>query len=222
MFDKGILNFLRELSENNNREWFTANKDYYLKSKKSFEIFVSDFIQIIKSVDPQIGSPEPKDCIFRIYRDVRFSGDKSPYKTNFGAYVNRGGKKSSFAGYYFHIEPGEIFISGGIYMPENNILKAIRDAIFYEPETFKAILSDPEFSKFFPELAGDRLKTFPKGYPKEHPDIDLLKYKNYYVYWSINEKTLNSPSLPEKIRESAAQLKIFNDFLNKAIENLND
>ena len=220
MFDIEILRFLKELGKNNKREWFELNKAKYLKSKKSFEDFVLELIKIIKSIDPSIGMPEPKDCIFRIHRDVRFSKDKSPYKTNFGAYISRGGKKSSFAGYYFHIEPNEIFLSGGIYMPSGPVLKAVREAIFDDPETFKKILNDPNFKKYFPELAGEKLKTFPQGYPKNHPDIDLIKYTSYYVYRPIDEKILTSSNLPEEIRKTFTQLKPFNDFLNNAIEHL--
>jgi uncharacterized protein (TIGR02453 family) len=220
MFDTEILRFLRELRKNNNREWFELNKAFYQKSKKSFESFVLSLIQIIKSIDPGIGSPEPKDCIFRIYRDVRFSVDKVPYKTNFGAFINRGGKKSQTAGYYFHIEPGEIFISGGIYMPASPVLKAIREAIFDEPDSFKAIISHPDFKKYFPGLAGERLKTAPQGYPKDHPDIDLLKFKSYYVYRPLDEKTLSSPMLEDEVGKTFVQLKTFNDYLNQAIEHI--
>jgi uncharacterized protein (TIGR02453 family) len=220
MLDTNVLDFLKALQKNNNREWFEANKEFYHKSKKSFDNFVLRLIQIVKSIDPQIGSPEPKDCTFRIYRDVRFSKEKSPYKTNFGAYVNRGGKNSAWAGYYFHIEPGEIFMSGGIYMPESPILKAIREAISDEPENFKAIIDDPGFKKYFPELYGEQLKTFPQGYPKDHPYIELLKYKSYIVYRPIEEKMLTSPFMEDEIRNTYTRLKTFNDFLNRAIEHL--
>jgi uncharacterized protein (TIGR02453 family) len=218
MFDKDIFVFLKDLKKNNNREWFTANKASYLNARKSFEDFVLQLIGIVKSVDPEVGSPDPKDCIFRIYRDVRFSTDKSPYKTNFGAFISKGGKKLSYAGYYFHIEPGEIFISGGVYMPPNNILKAIREAIFDEPELFRKIIGNPGFKKYFPELGGEKLKSSPQGYPKDHPDIDLLRYKNYYVWWEMDEKFLNSPQFEDELRKSVIQLKKLNDFLNKAID----
>jgi uncharacterized protein (TIGR02453 family) len=220
MLDTYVLDFLKELKKHNNREWFEANKEFYLKSKKSFDNFVLQLIQIVKSIDPSIGSPEPKDCTFRIYRDVRFSKEKSPYKTNFGAYINRGGKNSPRAGYYFHIEPGEIFMSGGIYMPQSPILKAIREAIIDEPENFKAIIDDPGFKKYFPELNGEQLKTFPQGYPKDHPDIELLKYKSYFVMRPVDEKILTSPGLVDEIRNTFTRLKPFNDFLNRAIEHL--
>ena len=220
MVNSGILDFLKELKKNNNREWFEANKEFYQTSKKSFENFVLQLIQIVKSIDPGIGSPEPKDCIFRIFRDVRFSKEKSPYKTNFGAFISAGGKNSAKAGYYFHIEPGDIFLSGGIYMPESSVLKAIREAIADEPETFKAIIDDPEFKKFFHELSGEQLKTYPQGFPKDHPFIELLKYKSYFVYREINEKMLSSARLAEEIRNTFTRLKPFNDFLNRAIEHL--
>ena len=218
MLEKYVLDFLKALKKNNNRIWFEANKELYLKAKRNFEHFVLQLIQILKSVDPRIGSPEPKDCIFRIYRDVRFSKEKSPYKTNFGAFIGHGGKNLSRAGYYFHVEPGEIFISGGIYMPESPILKSIRDAIYDEPEVFKAIIINPEFKKYFSELSGEQLKTYPQGYPKDFPFIDLLKYKSYYVYRPINEKMLTSDTLAEEIRNAFIRIKPLNDFLNRAIE----
>jgi len=218
MISPETLDFLRKLKHNNNREWFEANKDYYLKAKKNFDDFVIRLIQIVKSVDPEIGIIEPKNCIFRIYRDTRFSKDKSPYKTNFGAYINRGGKNSRWAGYYFHIEPGEIFVSGGIYMPEADILKAVREAIADEPDTFLGIINDPEFKKYFPELAGEKLKTIPKAYPRNHPHIELLRYTSYIVYRSLKESELYSSEITDKIRDIFAQLKKFNDFLNNVIK----
>ena len=220
MLNPEILNFLISLGKNNNREWFEKNKTQYLSAKKSFDDFVLLLIQTAKSIDPEIGYLEPKNCTFRIYRDIRFSKEKTPFKTNFGAYISRGGKNSEWAGYYFHLEPSESFIAGGKYQPQGPTLKAIRDAIFYEPENFRAILEKPSFKKHFNGIMGDTLKTAPQGYPKDHPDIDLLKYKGYAVYQPLNTQMLKSPDLLDEIRTAWQELKIFNDFLNKAMEHV--
>ncbi len=220
MINPEILEFLKKLKKNNNREWFAANKSLYLKAKTSFDDFVHELIQIVKSIDPDIGLLEPKDCTFRIYRDIRFSKDKSPYKTNFGAYINRGGKNTQWAGYYFHIEPGEIFMSGGIYMPQPPVLKAIRKAIFDDPEIFLALINDRGFKEYFPELYGEKLKTIPQGYPKDHAASELLKYKNYIVYRELQESTIKAQNFSDIIIKTYTQLKKLNDFLNKAIEDV--
>ncbi len=215
-----ILAFLTALEKNNNREWFDANKSMYLKAKDSFDDFVSQLIQLAKSIEPEIGYLEPKNCTFRIYRDVRFSKEKTPFKNNFGAYISKGGKNSEWAGYYFHLEPSESFIAGGKYQPQGAALKAIREAIIYEPENFRAIIEKPSFKKHFSGFLGDTLKTAPQGYPKDHPHIDLLKYKAYAVYQPISTGLLGSPKLLDEIAEAWKELKTLNDFLNKAMEHV--
>lgn len=215
-----ILVFLSSLEKNNNREWFEKHKKQYLSAKKSFDDFVLQLIQLAKSIDPEIGYLEPKNCTFRIYRDVRFSKEKSPYKTNFGAYISKGGKNSEWAGYYFHVEPSESFIAGGKYMPQGPALKAIREAISYEPEVFRAILSKPAFKNHFKGIMGETLRTAPKGYPKDHPDIDLLKYKGYAVYQPISPEILKSTALLDEIGSAWSELKTLNDFLNRAMEHV--
>jgi uncharacterized protein (TIGR02453 family) len=215
-----ILAFLSSLEKNNNREWFEKNKSLYLNAKNSFDDFVMVLIQTAKSIDPDIGYLEPKNCTFRIYRDIRFSKEKTPFKTNFGAYISKGGKNSEWAGYYFHLEPSESFIAGGKYMPQGPALKAIREAIFYEPENFRAILEKPDFKKRFKGIMGEALKTAPQGYPKDHPDIDLLKYKAYAVYQPLSAQILKSPDLLDEITSAWKELKVLNDFLNRAMEHV--
>jgi len=218
--DPGILSFLTLLEKNNTREWFDINKKMYLQAKNSFDEFVLQLIQIAKSIDPEIGFLEPKNCTFRIYRDIRFSKEKTPFKTNFGAYISKGGKNSESAGYYFHIEPSESFVAGGKYMPQGPVLKAIREAIFYEPENFRAILEKPSFKKHFSGIMGDTLKTAPQGYPKDHPDIDLLKFKGYVVFKPLNSEILNSSYLLREIQDAWTELKTLNDFLNRAMSHV--
>jgi uncharacterized protein (TIGR02453 family) len=221
MITKDILNFLKALKGNNNREWFAENKAWYEKSKQDFSEFVELLILEIRKIDNEIGALEAKDCQFRIFRDVRFSKDKSPYKTNFGAYISRGGKKLNFAGYYFHMEPGEYFMSGGVYMPQGPVLKAIRQEIFHRIDEFKDLINAPAFKKNFKGLSEiEKLKTPPKDFPKDFPDIDLLKHKHYIMSKSLNEKELLNPNLIKDARETYKAMVPFNHFLNNVIEDV--
>ena len=156
MFSTDIPGFLGELRKNNNREWFQANRKWYEQCRSEFEFFVTLLINEIGKFDRSIGALKASDCLFRIYRDIRFSPDKTPYKTNFGAYIAKGGRKSEFAGYYFHIEPGNCMLAGGIYMPSKEILKAIREEIYHNTEDFLAIIHNKDFQKVFLEISGDR------------------------------------------------------------------
>jgi uncharacterized protein (TIGR02453 family) len=189
--DKIILEFLRALKDSNNREWFQANKPVYERAKQEFESFINEMIPGIRSFDPSIDMITAKDCTFRIYRDVRFSGDKSPYKPNMGAYVARGGKNSTLAGYYVHVEPGMSFLAGGIYMPPAETLKKIREEIFYRTGDFKKIINHPNFTRYFKAFdESDKLKKPPKGYSEDFPDIQLLKYKSYAVMHPVADELL--------------------------------
>ena len=140
MLEKSLA-FLTVLKENNYKEWFHENKPLYEEAKKEFEPFVNILIQEIRSIDKEVGHLEPKDCIFRVFRDIRFSKDKTPYKTNFGAFVAKGGgRKSEFGGYYFHLEPDNCLLAGGIWMPQPDILKAMRQEIYHNIDEFLEIL----------------------------------------------------------------------------------
>jgi len=220
MLNKSIYQYLLELRENNNRDWFHANKDQYNQAKKDFEQFIELSIEQIKIIDPSVAGNNAKDCIFRIFRDVRFSNDKRPYKTNFGAFIARGGRKSKYGGYYIHIEPEQCFLGGGSYMPESKTLKAIREEIFHHPEEFKNIVENPEFVKHYPELYGDKLKTAPRGYAKDFEHIKLLNYKHYAVSKSVSDEIVNSDKFPIAIQEAFEALHPLNQFLNDIIEDL--
>jgi uncharacterized protein (TIGR02453 family) len=221
MITKEILNFLKALQGNNNRDWFEENRAWYEKSRQDFSDFVELLISEIRNFDPEIGVLTSKDCMFRIYRDVRFSKDKSPYKTNFGAYISRGGKKLNFAGYYFHMEPGEYFMSGGVYMPQGPVLKAIREEIFHRIDEFKAILSSAAFKKHFNGLSEvEKMKTAPKDFPKDFPEMELLKYKHYIVMKNVGEKQLLKPDLLKIAGETYRAMLPFNHFLNNVIEDV--
>ncbi|PLX18706.1 MAG: TIGR02453 family protein [Marinilabiliales bacterium] len=218
MLSKSLLQFLRDLKENNYKEWFHENKPRYQKVKKEFEQFVAHTIADIAQFDNSVKHLEPKHCIFRINRDIRFSNDKSPYKTNFGGFIVPGGKNAGYAGYYIHIEPGNCFLAGGIYMPPPDRLKAVRNEIFENTADFKKILSDKNFKKHFSEISSEnKLKTAPKGFPKDFKDIDLLRHKHYTVLKYIDEELVTSDKFVDKVRETFMALYPFNSFINEAI-----
>ena len=216
-----VLDFLSQLTVNNNREWFQHNKAWYEKSRKEVEVFVSEMITMISAIDPALQTPAMKDCIFRIFRDVRFGADKSPYKTNFGAFIARGGRKSSNPGYYFHFEPGKSMLAGGVYMPQPDTLKLLRNEVYYHSDELKGILSKPSFKKYFDQLGDfDKLKKAPKDFPADFPDIDLLKYRSYIVSQEIPDTVVSDPEGYRKlVVEMVRELQPFMAFLNRAISN---
>jgi len=216
---KVILSFLSDLKNNNNREWFDLNRDRYLKAKTLFEEKVNLVIGEISHFDPSIGMPAAKDSIFRIFRDVRFSKDKLPYKTNFGAFVANGGRKTARAGYYIHIEPGASMVGGGIYMPEQDVVKKLRQEIYYNAAGFKKLIEEKKFKKTFGKLAEfDKLKRPPKDFDANFPDVDLLMYKSYTVMHPLADEVVLSDRFPQKVLEVCSTMKEFNQFLNKAFE----
>jgi len=214
--------FLCDLQINNDRDWFHKNEKRYKEAKNEFELFVEKLIVRTREFDPTIGFLAAKDCTFRIYRDVRFSGNKDPYKTNMGAYIVRGGKKSPFAGYYMHLEPEASFIGGGIYMPEPAVLNALRTEVFENTDEFKKILNEKEFSKVFPEIYGEKLKTAPKGFPKDFADIDLLKYKHYSLSHRVPDEFWFDDKVEEKVLALFKMQIHFNNYLNRVIEGMSD
>ncbi len=217
MLQPSTLKFLSALKKNNNRDWFLANKKDYDAAKKDFTDYVQKMITSISVFDKRIAGLEAKNCLFRINRDVRFSNDKSPYKSNMGAHMTPGGKKSPAAGYYFHAEPGGAFIAGGMWMPEPDKLKAVREDILYDPAAFKKIIGSKEFKKHYSGLTDEgKLKTAPKGFDKENPHIDLVKYKSYVVVKKISDKELTDKNLVKNVLEAFKALKPLNDFLNKS------
>lgn len=215
---RDVFAFLSELRLNNNKEWFDENRLRYEESRKKVLSLTELVINEIKRFDPEIGNIAAKDCVFRIFRDVRFSNDKTPYKTNMGSFIARGGRKSVGAGYYFHIEPGGSFVGGGAYCPLADVLKAIRTEIFDHPETFKKLINSNSFSKTYPEMYDDQLKTPPKGFPKDFPDIGLLKYKSYAFTSRIPDSELVGNDFSGKIVTAFKELAPVNHFLNIAID----
>jgi uncharacterized protein (TIGR02453 family) len=214
---KTILEFLTQLKYNNNREWFADNKSLYENAKLEFEAFVNMLIGEIKAFDNSVDVNSAKECTFRIYKDVRFSKNKDPYKTNMGAYIASGGKKSEWAGYYMHVEPGASFAGGGLYCPQPDILKKVREDIFNHSETLKTIISNKSFKSAFPEIYGEQLKTVPKGFPKEFEDAELLKYKSYTVIKHLSDKDLIKSDILDNILSIFKTQKPFNSYLNNVL-----
>jgi uncharacterized protein (TIGR02453 family) len=215
-----VLGFLSQLKMNNNREWFQANKKWYDDSKKEVENFVTGIITTISAIDPALQTPPMKDCMFRIFRDVRFGADKSPYKTNFGAFIAHGGRKSSYPGYYFHFEPGESMLAGGVYQPQPDTLKLLRNEVYFHSTELKSILEKPSFKAHFNSLGDfDKMKKAPKDFPADFPDIDLLKYRSYIVSQQIPDKIVSSDYYQKQVLEMVRELQPFMAFLNRAISN---
>lgn len=214
---KDILNFLKELKKNNSREWMELNKSKYLNAKKNFEDIVVTLIERISVFDPHIQGTDPKKCIFRIHRDIRFSKDKRPYKENMGGFINKDGKKGMDGGYYLHIQPGESMLAGGVYMPPSDILKKIRQEIDYNPEPLYQYMDSPEFKKYFGTIQGDALKKAPKGYDPDHPNIELLKLKYYVVVHRISDDDLVKPDFPEYAVKAFKAMYPLNEYIRNAL-----
>lgn len=218
MLQKASIDFLKDLKKNNNREWFADNKSRYETAKEDVLQLAGQLIDGIKSFDPSIGDLDPKKCTFRIYRDVRFSKNKDPYKTNMGAYMVKGGKKSGNGGYYLHVEPDGCFLGGGMYGPAGPLLKKIRQEIDYNEDEFRGIIGSDTFKKHFEELHGSQLKTAPKGYPKDHQAIDLLKYKDFLATENITAKALTSKGFVKQALTSFEAMMPLIHFLNRCNE----
>lgn len=212
-----LFTFLKEIKENNNKEWFDANRSRYKDLREHFINYVTLLVHELGQMDPSVAFQDPKKTVFRINRDIRFSQDKSPYKTNMGSFITPGGKNAQNAGYYLHIEPGECMIAGGIYMPPSKELKIIRDEVFNNAAEFRSIIEDKEFKETFGELYGEKLKTAPQGFPKDHPDIDLVRYKSYTVARMVPDSFLTSPDSLNEVMEVYRVMKPLNDFLNHAL-----
>lgn len=217
---KSILSFLRKLKQNNHKDWFDANRSTYEAAKKEWEHFVESLIAGLSHKDATISSLKPKDCIFRINRDVRFSKDKSPYKTNFGAFICKGGKKSQMAGYYIHLEPGNSFVGGGLWMPMAPELAKLRQEIDYNFPDFKKIVQSASFKKMYGTLdmsSEMSLSRVPKGYENNHPAAEFLKLKSFVATKALSDKEVQQEDLKKMILSAFSALHPLIDFINEGI-----
>lgn len=214
-----VLRFLKDLNRNNNRDWFEKNKDRYLEAKQYFEELVAVVLEELITFDSSLSGLDPKKLSFRIYRDVRFSKDKRPYKTNMGASFSPGGKLIQAPGYYVHLEPGnKSFVGGGIYMPDASLLAKIRQEIDYNGAILEKIMYDRKFRNTYGDFdVVDQLKTAPKGYPKDHPHIDWLRHKSYVVSKSFADREVVEKKFIRNVVNAFRVLKPLNDFLKEAI-----
>lgn len=217
--NKEILAFLGELRINNNRDWFQQNKTRYTLLQKEFVREVQDVIGRIATFDAEIAGLQAKDCLFRIYRDIRFSPDKTPYKVHFSAYMAApGGRKSDRAGYYLHLEPGRCMLSGGLWCPPSPVLKVVRKDIYENIDEFEEILNDPEFRQFFPQLEGETLKRVPAGYPADSSCAEILKHKDFCVVHQTNDSFFDSADWLDKTEKIYKKVQLLNRFLNFSVD----
>ncbi|ANF49627.1 TIGR02453 family protein [Chryseobacterium glaciei] len=208
------FDFIKKLTKNNNREWFNENKNLYTESQQNVISFLEELINKMGEFDEELAKLDPKKALFRIYRDTRFSKDKIPYKTNFGASLGMG-KGSQKGGYYLHIEPGKSFLAGGIYMPESSVLKEVRKEISLYGDDFIKIINNKDFKKHFPELdQDDKLKKVPQGFEKEDPMGEYLKLKSFIVVYNLKDEEVLDENAAKNMSEIFKVMKPFNDFLN--------
>jgi uncharacterized protein (TIGR02453 family) len=221
MLSPQTLKFISQLKKNNNKQWFDAHRTQYEAARIDFSNFIQLLIEALLKSDTTITGLTAKDCLFRINRDIRFSKDKRPYKENFGAIIKRGGRKSGYAGYYFHCAPGESFVGGGLWMPEPENVKKLRQEIDYNWEEFQSILKEKNFRKTYGDLYhGDdiRLSTVPKGYEKDHPALEYLKLKCFIAETKITDEELQKSSLHKKVLTAFETLQPFLKFINRALD----
>ena len=213
------LDFLKKLSRNNNREWFEKNKSRYLEIKGEFEIFVTDVLHEMISFDESLAGLNPKKLTFRIYRDVRFSKDKTPYKTNVSAGISPAGKGMGVPGYYFQIQPGNnSMVAAGMYQPSPENLVKVRQEIDYNGDQLVQIVKGKKFKKVFGELWNeDKLKTMPKGYSADHPHSDLLKLKSFMVLRSFTDSEVIGKRFQKDLLDAMKTGKSLNDFLTEGL-----
>lgn len=215
---EATFKFLKQLAKNNSKEWFDINRKTYESCKAEFETVVKSIIDKSSAFDKGLAGLEAKKCLFRINRDIRFSKDKSPYKLNMGASMNPGGKKEMGAGYYLHVEPGKSFLAGGCYMPPPEVLAAIRQEIDYNAKDFKKILAAKDFKTYFKDLSEEeKLKTAPKGYPKDHPDLSLLQHKHFIVVHNIKDEQIMDKNFPVYAAKVFKAMYPLNTFLRNCM-----
>lgn len=217
---KEILDFLTQLSCNNNREWFNEHKEWYKQCHHNFELFTAQWLERLTEIDPDLANLQPKDCIWRIYRDVRFSADKRPFKEWFGVFpAAKGGKKSDRSGYYIHIQPDRCMFAGGMWCPSKELLRAVRQEILANYDEVEEIFANPMTRKYFRDFDTDQmLKKVPAGFPADFPHADWLKRKTFTFSTPLTNEQVCSPSFLDLATDIARAAKPINDFLNYTFE----
>lgn len=220
MIQPSTIKFLKDLRKNNNKPWFDGHRDQYDAAREDVISLAGELIKAIAVFDPLVSNLQPKECIFRINRDIRFSKDKTPYKTNMACYFNKAGKKGNGAGYYLHIEPGSSFAAGGIWMPAATDLAKIRQEIDYGFEEWKKLTGNPTFKKQFPAGLADNevLTRPPKGYDENNPAIDFIKMKSFVISKPFADAGVQDRSFVKAVAKTFLHIYPLVNFLNKAID----
>ena len=219
MLNTATVSFLQKLAKNNNKAWFDANREVYQTAKADFEVFTTNLIAQMRKFDDSLNDLQAKDCIFRIFRDVRFGKDKTPYKPNFAAAISKNGSKFVGGGYYIHIEAGgKSMLGGGMYMPQAPQLKALRQEIDYNFKEFKGILAAKAFKKHFSDVEGEKLKNPPQGFDANNQAIEYLKMKSIIVMKKIDDNALTTKNFTKECAEAFAAMKPLMDFMNRALD----
>lgn len=217
----GVSDFLKALAKNNDRDWFNAHKDDYLQAKAKVEAFAAWLLPEMLKFDKDLALVDPKKCMYRIYRDIRFSHDKRPYKEYIGVFISKEGRHGSCAGYYVHLQPGQSFFGPGVYGLPPEKMKKVRDGIYFNAEAFKKILNAAALKRLYGKLMDDKeskMKLPPKGYDKTFPDIDLLKYRHYFLSCPVSDKEVMSADFAQKVLKGFETAYPFNKFLNDTLE----
>lgn len=221
--NKETLTFLADLAEHNTREWFNEQKPRYEAARKNYISFLDELVREMEHFEPAARGQQGKDLVFRIYRDVRFSNDKRPYKDHFGAYIAEGGRKSILPGYYLHLAGNnKSFLAGGLWYPPAEELKAVRQELDYNLSEFEAIVDAPQFKERFGEIQGEQLKTTPKGYDKENPAIHYLRFKSWNAIMPLSDETVLRPDFEQVVLEAFQLLKPLNDFLTHPLKDMGE
>lgn len=211
----GTFDFLKQLKKNNNRDWFASHKERYLSELSQIEIFADTLLREMNKHDV-IETPSGKKSLFRIYRDTRFSKDKTPYKTHWSGSFKRATKKRR-GGYYFHIEPGNSFVAGGFWGPEPKDLKRIREEIAYDASALRKILKSKSFIDTFGTLHGEQVQNAPKGFAVEHPAIDLIKYKQFILMKKFSDKEVLDNNFLKQINDTFKKMRPFLDYMTEVL-----
>lgn len=221
---KEIIRFLRDLSCNNNKEWFTANRQRYQEVLSRWYGFCEELIAAVGQYDPDIACLTVKDCTYRIYRDTRFSPDKTPYKTHFGVFLSKGGKKSMHAGYYFHVGTGAgegyphgHMLASGNYCYAPQVIRMLREDISFGWEEFKQHVLDAADPSFKVDMDG-ALKRVPKEYPADAPYADFMRLKSYSLVTDLDDEFILQPDLVKRVAALFKTVKPFNDYINRAVD----
>jgi uncharacterized protein (TIGR02453 family) len=215
VINKESFDFLKNLSKNNNRDWFNKHKELYIQSHQNIIAFADALLAEMNKHD-KIAAATGKESLFRIYKDVRFSKDKTPYNCRWSGGFNRATKKLR-GGYYFHLEPGKSFLGGGFWRPEPADLKRIRQDIDLNYKDWEKLLADKTFIKTFGKMTGDKVSSAPRGFTKDHPAIELLRYKQFLVMHKVTDKEVLSPDFVKTVNDIFRKMRPFFNYMSEVL-----